>query len=169
MSSDSEYKKALRAMLDQEIDRLIDQGIPPQPDNEAYTDRLAQSIQEHAIPELIKDRALEKQLYLSLLNNAASDDLLEIARTALQKGGVELASALEEMAVRRKFEEWILEETKALEKAGAESIRVGEVVKNVRSKHPSNLDQEQLEPIAQEVMRIYFGPPSERRHWMDRT
>jgi hypothetical protein len=173
MSNETDFDEVLRSLFAREEDRLIDQGIPPQPEDEAYVDLLAQGMQERAIPELEKRKDWLSHVFKYLLTHESSTRLLEWAWQALEAGENELAGILERMAARRQLEEWILEETKAIERAVGPHGPIAHkaVIQNVRAKHPDEVDElgdEQLNPIVLEVLEKYFGPPSERWGWMDR-
>ena len=100
-NADDDFEKAMRGFVDQEMDRLIDQGIPPQPEDEQYVGRLVESSVEHAMPEVLKREDWTRRLLVVGLAKASPAQLREIAQLALQGGHPELAEELERLAALR--------------------------------------------------------------------
>lgn len=159
MNADDDFRETLRPLIDQAVDKLIDQGIPPQPDDDEYIRRFAEALKERVLPEVLKRKDWTRQVIEHWLSIASPAQLREVASRALQKGYVGLAKDFERLALRRKqVEEWILEEIEALEIAGADQIGIEEIVRNVLTKHSNGtgLTEEELEPLAARIMERYF-------------
>lgn len=159
MNADDDFKEALRPLIDQAVDKLIDQGIPPQPDDEEYVQRFAEALKERVLPEVLKRDDWTRQVIEQWLSMASPAQLREVASKALQKGYTGLAKDFERLALRRQqVEEWVLEEIQALEIAGADRIGIEEIVRNVltRRSDETNLTEEEVEPVAARVMEQYF-------------
>jgi len=159
MNADDDFKEALRPLIDQAVDKLIDQGIPPQPDDEGYIRRFAEALKERVLPEVLKRKDWTRQVIEQWLSMPSPVQLREAASKALQKGYIGLAKDFERLAIRRKrVEGWILEEVQALEIVGADRIGIEEVVHNVLSRHSddSNLTEEEVEFVAVRVIEQYF-------------
>jgi hypothetical protein len=125
MNADDDFKEALRPLIDQAVDKLIDQGIPPQPDDEGYIRRFAEALKERVLPEVLKRKDWTRQVIEQWLSMASPVQLREAASKALQKGYIGLAKDFERLAIRRKrVEGWILEEIQALEIVGADRIGI---------------------------------------------
>ena len=149
-------------MIDQAVDKLIDQGIPPRPDDEGYIRRFAEALKERVLPEVLKRKDWTRQVIEQWLSMASPVQLREAASKALQKGYIGLVKDFERLAIRRKqVEGWILEEIQALEIAGADRIGIEEVVHNVLSRHSdeSNLTEGEVEFVAVRVMEQHFDQP----------
>lgn len=162
MNADDDFKEALRPLIDQAVDKLIDQGIPPQLDDEGYIRQFAEALKERVLPEVLKRKDWTRQVIEQWLSVASPVQLREVASKALQKGYIGLAKDFERLAIRRKqVEGWILEEIQALEIVGADCIGIEEVVQNVLSRHSddSNLTEEEVEFVAVRVMEQYFDQP----------
>jgi hypothetical protein len=159
MNADDDFKEALRPLIDQAVDKLIDQGIPPQPDDEEYIQRFAEALKERVLPEVLKRDDWTRQVIEQWLTMASPAQLREVASKALQKGYTGLAKDFERLALRRKqVEEWVLEEIQTLEIAGADRIGIEEIVRNVLTRHSdeTNLTEEEVEPVAARVMEQYL-------------
>ena len=162
MNADDVFKGALRPLIDQAVDKLIDQGIPPQPDDEGYVRRFAEALKERVLPEVLKRKDWTRQLIEQWLQMASPAQLREAASKALQKGYTALAKDFERLALwREQIEGWVLEEIEAIEITGADRIAIEEVVQNVLSRHSDgpNLAEGEVEFVTLRVMERHFDQP----------